>query len=91
MPNRPNHPLIRNLQSVGRMLDKSASSLFRWASTDHSGIGRMLELMPKLSFLDSILYSLLHLLIAILGIILQIVWWYLIIAYGIPWFLFGHS
>jgi len=91
MPNRPNHSLIRNLQSVGRILDKWASGLFRWASDDHSGIGRMFELMPKLSFLDTIIYSLLHLLIAILGIILQLTWWYLIIAYGIPWFLFGHS
>ncbi len=90
MPNRPNRPLIRNLQSVGRILDKSASSLFLWASTDHSGIGRMHKLMPKLSFLDTIIYSLLHLLIAIFGIVLQLAWWYLLIAYGLPLLLFGH-
>lgn len=91
MPNRPDHRLIRNLQSVGRILSKAASGSIRWVTNDHSGIGRMLELMPKMKFLDTLKYSLLHLLISIFVVILQMVWWYLLLAYGLPWFLFGHS
>ncbi|WP_293006460.1 hypothetical protein [Nitrosomonas sp.] len=86
MANRPR----RNLQSAGQLLEKAASSLFRWATTDHSGIGKMRKLMPKRGFLDEILDILVFSLIAVFGAVLQAAWIYILIAYGIPFLIYGH-
>lgn len=68
----------------GRALDKTVSELFRWLITDHSGISRMITLMPGIGFWDSVKYALISFLITIAGIVLQIVWLYLIIFHGLP-------
>ncbi len=86
MANRPR----RSLQSAGKLLEKAASGLFRWAATDHSGIGKMHKLMPKRGFLEELQHTLVYLLIAIFGAVLQVAWIYLLIAYGIPFLIFGH-
>ncbi|PTQ79277.1 hypothetical protein [Nitrosomonas ureae] len=86
MQNRPK----RNLQSVPGLLDKAASSLFRWVTTDHSGIGKMRKLMPKRRFLDELLDILVCLLIALFGAVLQVFWIVFLIAYAIPFLIFGH-
>ncbi len=83
---------MRNLKSsgwkaaqfTGRTLDKTISGLFRWLTTDHSGISRMLTLMPDMGFWDSVKYALMRFLITIACIVLQIVWLYLIIFHGLP-------
>lgn len=83
---------LRNLKSSGwkaaqftaRTLDKTVSGLFRWLVTDHSGISRMLTLMPDMGFWDSVKYALISFLITIAGIVLQIVWLYFIIFHGLP-------
>ena len=83
---------LRNLKSSGwkaaqftaRTLDKTASGLFRWLTTDHSGMTRMLTLMPEMGFWNSVKYALIHFLITIAGIVLQIVWLYFIIFHGLP-------
>ena len=71
-------------QFTGRTLDKTVSALFRWLITDHSGISRMLTLMPEMGFWDSVKYTLISFLITIAGIVLQIVWLYFIILHGLP-------
>ena len=83
---------LRNLKSTGwkaakftgRTLDKTVSELFRWLTTDHSGITRMLTLMPDMGFWDIVKYALMRFLITLAGIVLQIVWLYLIILHGLP-------
>ena len=53
---------LRNLKSsvwkaaqfIARTLDKTASGLLRWLTTDHSGISKMLVLMPDMGFWDSV-------------------------------------
>ena len=83
---------MRNLKSSGwkaaqftaRTLDKTISGLFRWLTTDHSGITRMLALMPEMRFWNSLKYALMRFLITLAGIVLQIVWLYLIIFHGLP-------
>ena len=83
---------LRNLKSSGwkaaqfiaRTLDKTASGLFHWLTTDHSGISRMLTLMPDMGFWDSVKYVLISFLITLAGIVLQIVWLYFIIFHGLP-------
>jgi len=37
-------------QFTGKTLDKTVSGLFHWLITDHSGISRMLTLMPEMGF-----------------------------------------
>ena len=57
---------LRNLKSsgwkaaqfTGKTLDKTVSGLFRWLTTDHSGISRMLTLMPDMGFWDTVKYAL---------------------------------
>ncbi|MBS1633070.1 MAG: hypothetical protein JST10_10915 [Bacteroidetes bacterium] len=83
---------MRNLKSsgwkaaqfAGRTLDKTISRLFRWLTTDHAGITRMLALMPDMGFWDSVKYALIRFLITLAGIVLQIVWLYFIIFHGLP-------
>ena len=83
---------LRNLKSsgwkaakfAGRTLDKTISGLFRWLTTDHAGITRMLTLMPEMGFWDSVKYVLISFLITLAGIVLQIVWLYFIIFHGLP-------
>lgn len=43
----PNSAPWKATKLAARTLDKAASGLFRWATTDHSGIGRALKLMPR--------------------------------------------
>ena len=71
-------------QFTGRTLDKTISGLFRWLTTDHSGITRMLALMPEMGFWNSVKYALMRFLITLAGIVLQIVWLYFIIFHGLP-------
>ena len=71
-------------QFTGRTLDKTISGLFRWLTTDHSGITRTLALMPEMGFWNSVKYALIRFLITLAGIVLQIVWLYFIILHGLP-------
>lgn len=87
-----------NLQSAGRqaakftggVTEKAAVGLFRWATTDHSGMGKALANMPSMGFIDSTKYILWHFLFAVAGAVLTGVLAYVLIAYGIPYLLFGH-
>ena len=91
MPRQPKYQSMRNLKSsgwkaakfTGRTLDKATSGLFRWLTTDHSGMTRMLIMMPEMGFWDSIKYILTCFFIAIAGMVLQIIWLHLIIFIGL--------
>ena len=86
---------MRNLKSsgwkaakfAGRTLDKTISGLFRWLTTDHSGMTRMLALMPEMGFWNSVKHALMRFLITLAGIVLQIVWLYFITLHGLPFLL----
>ncbi len=84
----------RNLRSAGRKVvrftERAAAGLFRWLTTDHSGMGKTLDYMPQLGFLDRVKYVFLKLFIAVVGSIFQVVWVIFIIFYVIPYFLFGR-
>jgi len=92
MARQPRRRSIRNLKSsgwqaariTGRTLNKTVTGLFRWLATDHSGITRMLTLMPQMGLLDSVKYVLMCFLITLASIVLQVVWLYLIIFHGLP-------
>jgi hypothetical protein len=83
---------IRNLQSAGNSAakftgsttGKAAVGLFRWATTDHSGMGRALDNMPSMGFFNSVRYVLMHFLIAVVGAVLTGALVFILIAYGVP-------
>jgi hypothetical protein len=82
----------QNLQSAGRQLAKSsirhgsnaAVGIFKWAATDHSGMSQALDRMPEMGFIDTIKYTLMHFLIAVVGAVLSGIFMFVLIAYGIP-------
>lgn len=83
---------LRSLNSAGKSIakvgDRAAVGLFRFATTDHTGITQRLISMPKMGFIDSLKYILLQLLLTILAAIAIGVLTFLLIAYGIPFFLY---
>ena len=89
---------MRNLQSAGKsaarfthhVTEKAAVGLFRWMVTDHYGMSRALQNMPLLGFLDTAKYILMHFLITVAGAVLTGIWVFVLVAYGIPYLLFGH-
>ena len=88
---------IRNLKSAGssvakftgRTTGKAAVGLFKWAATDHSGMNDALGSMPKMGLLDTLHFIGMLLLIRVAGAILGGIWIFLLVAYGIPYLLFG--
>ncbi len=67
-----------------RTTGKLADGLFRWATTDHFGIGRSLSNMPKMGFLDSLGYIAMTLIAGIVGALVAGLTAFVLIAYVIP-------
>lgn len=78
------------IKFTARAVDKTATGLGRWASTDHTGMSKALVNMPSMGFLDSVRYILIHFLITIVVAVLSGVWVFLLIAYGVPFLISGH-
>ncbi len=74
-------------KSTGRATEKAAVGIFKWATTDHLGMGRSLLEMPKMGFFASIKYVLMQLLIRLYVIALMGVLILVVIGYGIPFLL----
>ena len=76
-------------RSVGKVSEKAATGLFRWATTDHSGITERLANMPQMGFLDTLKYTLQQLVIVVVAAVVTGLLVFLFIGYGIPYLLFG--
>ena len=93
--NQKQSSAMRNLRSAGwtaarfagRTTEKAAVGLFRWASTDHSGLSRAIDNMPDMGFLDSVKYVLVHFLIAVAAALVGAVLIFVVVGYGIPFLL----
>jgi hypothetical protein len=59
--------LISAGQSVGKVTEKAATGLFRWATTDHYGMTERLSNMPSMGFVDTLKYILVQLVITIVA------------------------
>lgn len=89
---------IRNLKSAGysaarftgRTTGKAAAGLFRCATTDYSGMGGAISRMPKMGLWDSLRYIFTLFMIHVLYAITGGIWIFLLIAYGIPYLIYGH-
>lgn len=83
---------MRNLRSVGldganfaaRAAGKSAAGIFRWATTDHSGMTHAMISMPKMGFIASIKYIFFCFCGTVIYAIIVGVLMFLLIAFGIP-------
>jgi len=87
---------MRNLKSAGlnaatsgaKAADKAGTGLFRWMVTDHSGVDFH---MPRgRGFFGTIWDLFMQIVMASLVSLVGAVMLYLVIAYGIPAFIFGH-
>lgn len=86
---------VRSLRSTGwqgakfaaRAAGKTAEELFRWATTDHSGMNRALINMPSMGVIDTIKYMLVCLLFTVAHAIVMAVAVFITFAYWIPFLL----
>ncbi|MDX8386860.1 MAG: hypothetical protein R8M11_10160 [Gallionella sp.] len=91
-------PAMRKIRSsgmeaikyTGKSAGTAATGLFKWATTDHSGMSEAFDRMPSMGFRDTAIYIIVQFMIGILGAIFTGVWIYALIAYGIPLLIFGH-
>jgi hypothetical protein len=72
---------------TGRTTEKAVVGLARWATTDHTGISKMLIAMPGLGFVDTLKHSAMLLLISLAGILVSGILYFLLFAFGIPFLL----
>jgi hypothetical protein len=86
---------IRNLRSAGwegakftaRVAEKSAEGLFRWATTDHTGMSKALINMPDMGFVETIKCILLMLSYSLVYALAMGVAVFVTFAYWIPFLL----
>jgi len=88
-PRRPSYSrTLKNAASAAKTsyqhLDRAASALGRWATTDHTGFSQSLSNMPPLGFRDTLRYILTRFLITMAGGLLSAVIVFLLIAFGVP-------
>ncbi len=76
-------------KTILQTADKSMSALGKWAITDHTGISQSLINMPSMGFIDTCKYIVTMILISVAGAIGTGLMIYLLICYGIPYFVFG--
>lgn len=89
---------LRNFQSAGRsatkltshVTDNAATGLLRWASTDHSNFSYALSHIPTMGFWDTMTHIFIHFVVSIVGAVLTAIWFYLLLFYGLPFFITGH-
>jgi len=74
----------RTLAQSSGVIESVAVGLFRWGTTDHSGMGKALERMPPMGFLDELKTIFMHFLIAVAGAVLTGIWIFTLIAYVLP-------
>ena len=67
-----------------RHLDRAASGLGKWMTTDHTGFSRSLSNMPPLGFKEACHYILVRFLIMLAGAVLSGAIVFVMIAFGIP-------
>ena len=75
-----------------RGMDYTGTHLFKWASKGNPSYTSALNSIPKhFGFLEWLMWAIIFFLIHIAGALLSAFLMYLLIGYGIPWFLFGSS
>jgi len=71
-------------RSYANAANKAAVSLARWATTDHTGTGKLLANLPPMGFIDTLSMIAVTLLCSVLGALVSGVLMFVLVAYGIP-------
>ena len=97
MPRKYRQPIITSrtpgwklAQATGRCTEKAAVSLFRWTTTDHSGMTEALRNMPSMGFADTFKYILVRFLFAMLMAVATGIWIFVLIAFVLPFLITGE-
>ena len=77
----------KTAQTAGRLTEKAAVGLFRWATTDHSGFSESLLHIPPMSAGETFKYILMQFLCAVLVAVINGVWVFVLIAFVLPFLL----
>ena len=85
-------PAIRTagkvVKTTYRLADKAVTGTLTWAATEHTGLAKRLALTRYMGgFLAQLAFIVLQLLLSIGIAIVQGIWVYVLIAYGIPYLL----
>ena len=88
MPKRSPRNTSR-VRSLPQHLQKGATTLGRWATTDHLHIAE-LSAMPGIGFWNTLIYIGAALVLRLLGLLGSLAIIYFLVIYGIPWLLFGQ-
>lgn len=78
-------------QATGRCTEKAAVGLFRWATTDHSGMTETLRNMPPMGFGETLKYILMRFLFFVLMAVVSGFWIFVLIAYVLPFLITESS
>ena len=77
----------KTAHTAGRVTEKAAVGLFRWASTDHTGFSESLRHIPSMGAGETFKYILMPFLIAVLVAVINGVWVFVLIAFVLPFLL----
>ena len=87
---RTSAPLsLKPLHKALSIIEKAAIGLFRWATTDHSGLSQALRDMPPMGFVDSLKYILCHVLLLLVSATVLWISMAVLIGYILPFVLVG--
>ncbi len=97
MPKPYRNRAMRNLTSAGysaaritgRAASKSAVDVFKWGASDRTGLNYALDAMPTMGFVDSVRYLFRHFLISAGVAVFTGVWAFILIAFILPYLIFG--
>lgn len=72
---------------LSQTIEHGAASFGRWATTDHLHVADICN--AKLGFRDTLLLLVAGLVLRCLGLLGSLAVIYLMVIYGLPWFIFG--
>lgn len=78
---------ISRSKPLTQSLNHSAASFGRWATTDHLHVADICK--AKLGFKDTLFLLVAGLVLRCLGLLGSLAIIYIMVIYGLPWFLFG--
>jgi hypothetical protein len=76
--------------AIAKVTDKAVTGLFRYAVTDHLGVGKRFLNMPAMGFLDTVRYLALTLVSSLIAAVVMGGLYFVLIAFGLPFLLLGH-
>ena len=84
MSKRTSRHATQTARFAANAAEKAITGLGRWATTDHTGIAKLLANLPPMGFVNTLSFVLIHILCSILGAVVSAALFFVLIVYGIP-------